>query len=102
MRELSSMSAWTNNKEPAKDLPSEHARDTKRHNGDQDDHVHEVIIAVQSGVTGCQDEGSHTISVSVLGVEQALIGRGHQHADEGKTKDVKECNTPEDLFDGRG
>ena len=82
-------------------LPAENARDTKGNDRHQDDHVHEGSICGHAGILCGQDERRSTLTVSVLGVEETLIGGRDQHADQCKTEYVEEGDAPEDLLDGR-
>lgn len=69
--------------------------------GDQDNDVHERIIAAKIGIETDQDEGrSLDVDVRVVTTEETVVIVADEETDEGETQDVEEGDTPEHLLDG--
>ena len=69
----------------------------------EDDDVHERVIAVEVGVLAHEHEGrGGDVGVRVSGAQKARVVVRDQEADEEQTQDVEEGDTPEDLLDGTG
>ena len=81
------------------------AVDTRNTNGqdrNQDDDVHERVEAVEVGILADKHEG-RGLDVDVgVGAEKVVAVVGDQEANKGKTQNVEEGDTPEDLLDGTG
>lgn len=56
-------------------------RDTDRQDGDEDDHVHEVVVTVESTICGNEHKGG-CLDVNETAAEEALIVRANQKADK--------------------
>lgn len=75
-------------------------RDTNRQDRNQDDDVHERVEAFEVGILANKHEG-RGLDVDVgIGAEKVGAVVGDQETNEGKTQNVEEGDTPEDLLDG--
>lgn len=76
-------------------------RHTDGQDRDQDDDVHERVVAVEVGVLAHKHERrGGDIGIRVTGAQKARVVVRDQEADEEQTQDVEEGDTPEDLLDG--
>lgn len=77
---------------------SVNARHTKRKNGDKDNDVHEVGEASKAGVLADKHK-RRGLGVGVTGNVESVISGLDKKANEEKTKDEEEGDTPENLLD---
>ena len=77
------------------------AGDTDGDDRDEDDNVHEAVVAFQASVLNRQDERAGTLGIWVVGVEETIVGGADEKADKCETQDVEESDSPEDLLNGR-
>lgn len=75
------------------------ARDTDGHDGNHDNSVDEVIETVESGIKGGDNERRGTVTVCASLLEETWVVGWNQKTDEGKTDNIEEGNTPENLLD---
>jgi len=72
-------------------------RHTNGDDGDENDNVHEAVETDQTSILGSNDERR---GVGAAATEQTLVVRANEKTNEGKTKDVEQGDTPENLSDG--
>ena len=76
------------------------ARDANGHDGDKDDHVHDAVVAVEPSIQRSKHEWRRAVGVGVGSIEESVVGRGHQEANEGETEDVEAMSGQDDLLPG--
>ena len=74
---------------------------TNGNHGNHDNDVHEAVETLETSILASNDEGGGVSTVSG-GTQQARVIVLDEQTDEGKTKDIEESNTPEDLSNGTG
>jgi hypothetical protein len=78
-----------------------YTRHTNGNNGDKNDNIHEAVKTNETGVLGSNDERRSVGSIT-SSTEQTLVVVPDQKTDKGKTEDVEESDTPEDLTNSTG
>ena len=95
-----------------------HAGNADRHDGHKNNDIHEAVVPDEACIERSKDERRGAVSIRIRGIQETVIRRADQEADEGETKNVEpgkvsmwkkrlicvilQGDAPENLFDGTG